>query len=105
MIHSYKNAPLKLSSHKATGVSGESFIVSEFDFLCESIEASLGASLQPSYLDGQQFASEFFAQGLVQSSLSLTYYVTGEDLLRGFFDDNDSRISGGSTKPAHKSEC
>ena len=94
MIHSYKNAPLKLSSHKATGVNGESFIVSEFDFLCESIEASLGASLQPSYLDGQQFASEFFAQGLVQSSLSLTYYVTGEDLLRGFFDDNDSRISG-----------
>jgi hypothetical protein len=94
MIHTYKNAPLKLSKHKATGVSGESFIVSEFDFLCESIETSLESNVQPSYLDGQQFASEFFAQDLVQSTISVNYYVTGEDLLRDFFDDNDSRISG-----------
>ena len=94
MIHTYKNAPLKLSKHKTTGVSGESFIVSEFDFLCESIETSLEANVQPSYLDGQQFASEFFAQDLVQSTLSVNYYVTGEDLLRDFFDDNNSRISG-----------
>ena len=94
MIHTYKNAPLSLAKYKTTGVSGESFILSTQSFLCESIEASLQSNVQPSYLNGFQFATDYSATDLVQGSLRITYYLTGQDLLRDYFDDNDSRISG-----------
>ena len=94
MIHTYKNAPLTLAKYKTTGVSGESFVLSTQSFLCESVEASLQSNIQPSYLDGFQFATDYSATDLVQGSLNITYYLTGQDLLRDYFDDNDSRISG-----------
>ena len=94
MIHTYKNAPLTLAKYRTTGVSGESFILSTQSFLCESVEASLQSNVQPSYLDGFQFATDYSPTDLVQGSLSITYYLTGQDLLRDYFDDNDSRISG-----------
>ena len=94
MIHTYKNAPLTLAKYRTTGVSGESFVLSTQSFLCESVEASLQSNVQPSYLDGFQFATDYSPTDLVQGSLSITYYLTGQDLLRDYFDDNDSRISG-----------
>lgn len=94
MIYTYKNATLNLGKYRVTGVSGESFVLSNHSFLCESVETSLEANVQPSYLDGYQFATDYSPQDLLQGSLNITYFLTGEDLLRDYFSDDESRISG-----------
>ena len=94
MIHSYKNAKLELGKYEFTGISGESTVTRRHSILAESVDINLDADISPNYVDGKKYAEDYRGGSEINGSLSVTYYLTGSDLLRDFFSDDSSRISG-----------
>lgn len=94
MLQVYRNVDVSLGEFRVTGASGDSFVLSNQNFLCDSVKVDLNSNIEPSYKNGERYAEDYLATDYVRGSLSLDYYLTGQNIIFDLLDDNDSRISG-----------
>ena len=94
MIYSYKNIDVNLSKMKVTGVSGIPVVTKSQEYFCQNLSLQSSTTLDPSYLLYGKFVENYAPRGGINGGLSISYYLTGEDLIRDFFSDDSSDISG-----------
>ena len=94
MIYSYKNIDVNLSKMKVTGVSGIPVATKSQEYFCQSLSLQSSTTLDPNYLLYDKFVESYAARQGINGSLQISYYLTGEDLIRDFFSDDLSDVSG-----------
>jgi len=94
MIYSYKNIDVNLSKMRATGVSGIPVVTKSQEYFCQSLNLQSSADLDASYLLHGKFVESYAPRGGINGALRISYYLTGEDLIRDFFSDDLSDVSG-----------
>ena len=94
MIYSYKNIDVNLSKMEVTGVSGIPVATKSQEYFCQSLSLQSSTTLDASYLLYGKFVEDYAPRGGINGGLSISYYLTGEDLIRDFFSDDSSDISG-----------
>ena len=94
MIYSYKNIDVNLSKMEVTGVSGIPVVTKSQEYFCQNLSLQSSTTLDASYLLYGKFVENYAPRGGINGGLSISYYLTGEDLIRDFFSDDSSDISG-----------
>lgn len=94
MIYTYKNIDLNLAKLNITGVSGKAVATKSQEYFCQNLALDLSTSLQPAFSIGSKFVEDYAATDGIKGSLKISYYLTGEDLLRDFFSDDKAEVSG-----------
>lgn len=94
MIYTYKNIDVNLAKVEITGVLGLPISTKSQEYFCQNLTMDLSASIEPSFSMGSKFVEDHVASNGVQGSLKISYYLTGEDLIRDFFSDDKADISG-----------
>ena len=94
MIYTYKNIDLNLTKVEVTGVLGLPVSTKSQEYFCQNLAIDLAATLDPSFLVGSKFVEYHVASDGIRGSLKISYYLTGEDLIRDFLSDDKSDISG-----------
>ena len=94
MIYTYKNIDVNLTKVKVTGVLGLPVSTKSQEYFCQSLAIDLSTSLEPSFSVGSKFVEDHVASNGIKGSLKISYYLTGEDLIRDFFSDDKADVSG-----------
>jgi len=79
MFYSHKNILAKINSEV---------------ILANQLDLNTSADLSPLYLDGQRHSFSYFPNGAVNGSFRLTYFLTGNDVIKQYLDDDDYVLSG-----------
>lgn len=94
MIYTYKNIDVNLTKVEVTGVLGLPVSTKSQEYFCQSLAIDLSTSLEPSFSVGSKFVEDHVASDGIKGSLKISYYLTGEDLIRDFFSDDKADVSG-----------
>lgn len=94
MIYTYKNIDVNLSKLEITGLSGVYVTTKSQEFFCNDLSLDLSTSIDSSYAVGTRFVDNYVPSDGIKGSLKISYYITGNDLIREFFSDDKADISG-----------
>lgn len=79
MIYTNRNSVIKINNQ---------------NLFVNRIEIDSTANISPVYVDGQRHTTSFSNEGNVMSSIRISYFITGSDIIKNFCYDNALPISG-----------
>ena len=94
MIYTYKNIDLNLAKVEVTGVLGLPVSTKSQEYFCQNLAVNMSTTLSPSFSEGSRFVESYVASNGVNGNLKISYYLTGQDLIKDFFSDDKADVSG-----------